>query len=157
MGVSRDNAARREHALDAEQAVLGSFLIDTNIQQQLFAQVRPEDFLSPTNRKIYTTARALFRAGEPVDGVTVRDKLGQDYTGPLMELMEITPTSANWEVYAAIMRDQAAHQRLRDLAEHVLEQPNLESCRPYVADMGQVLSAGPEADSWTMRQMASRI
>ena len=121
MGVSRDNAARREHALDAEQAVLGSFLIDTNIQQQLFAQVRPEDFLSPTNRKIYTTARALFRAGEPVDGVTVRDKLGQDYTGPLMELMEITPTSANWEVYAAIMRDQAAHQRLRDLAEHVLE------------------------------------
>ena len=154
MGVSRDNAARREHALDAEQAVLGSFLIDTNIQQQLFAQVRPEDFLSPTNRKIYTTARALFRAGEPVDGVTVRDKLGQDYTGPLMELMEITPTSANWEVYAAIMRDQAAHQRLRDLAEHVLEQPNLESCRPYVADMGQVLSAGPEADSWTMRQMA---
>lgn len=44
MGVSRDNAARREHALDAEQAVLGSFLIDTNIQQQLFAQVRPEDF-----------------------------------------------------------------------------------------------------------------
>lgn len=154
MGVSRDNAARREHALDAEQAVLGSFLIDPGVQQQLFARVRPEDFLSPANRKIYTTARALFRAGEPVDGVTVRDKLGQDYTGPLMELMEITPTSANWEVYAAIMRDQAAHQRLRDLAEQVLEQPNLESCRPYVADMGQVLSAGPETDSWTMRQMA---
>ena len=153
MGMSRDNAARRDHALDAEQAVLGSFLIDTGIQQQLFARVRPEDFLSPANRKIYTTARALFRAGEPVDSVTVRDKLGQDYTRPLMELMEITPTSANWEVYAAKMRDQADHQRLRDLAEQVLEQPNLESCRPYVADMSQVLSAGPEADSWTMRQM----
>ena len=155
MGVSRDNAARREHALDAEHAVLGSLLIDSSIQQQLFARVRPEDFLSPANRKIYTTARTLFRAGAPVDSVTVRDKLGQDYTGPLMELMEITPTSANWEVYAATMRDQADHQRLRDLAERVLEQPNLESCRPYVADMGQVLSAGPEADSWTMRQMAN--
>lgn len=153
MGVSRNNAAWREHALDAEQAVLGSFLIDPGIQQQLFARVRPEDFLSSANRKIYTTARELFRAGEPVDGVTVRDKLGQEYTRLLMELMEITPTSANWEVYAAIMRDQASHQRLRDLAEQVLEQPNLEGCRPLVADMGQVLSAGPETDSWTMRQM----
>lgn len=153
MGVSRNNAAWREHALDAEQAVLGSFLIDPGIQQQLFARVRPEDFLSSANRKIYTTARELFRAGELVDGVTVRDKLGQEYTRLLMELMEITPTSANWEVYAAIMRDQASHQRLRDLAEQVLEQPNLEGCRPLVADMGQVLSAGPETDSWTMRQM----
>lgn len=153
MGVSRNDAAWREHALDAEQAVLGSFLIDPGIQQQLFARVRPEDFLSSANRKIYTTARELFRAGEPVDGVTVRDKLGQEYTRLLMELMEITPTSANWEVYAAIMRDQASHQRLRDLAEQVLEQPNLEGCRPLVADMGQVLSAGPETDSWTMRQM----
>lgn len=155
MGVSRNNAAWREHALDAEQAVLGSFLIDPGIQQQLFARVRPEDFLSSANRKIYTTARELFRAGEPVDGVTVRDKLGQEYTRLLMELMEITPTSANWEVYAAIMRDQASHQRLRDLAEQVLEQPNLEGCRPLVADMGQVLSAGPETDSWTMRQMVN--
>lgn len=154
MGVSGDHAARREHTLDAEQAVLGSFLIDPGIQQQLFARVRPEDFLSPANRHIYTTARALYRAGEPVDGITVRDKLGQEYTRPLMELMEITPTSANWEIYAGIMRDQADHQRLRELAEQVLEQPNLESCRPFVADMGQVLSAGPEADSWTMRQMA---
>lgn len=145
--------ARREHALDAERAVLGSLLIDPGCQQQLFARVRPEDFLSPANRQIFAAARALFRAGEPVDSVTVRDKLGQQYTRPLLELMEITPTSANWEIYAGIMRDQATHHRLRDLAEQILEQPSLEDCRPLVADMGQALSAGPEADGWTMRQM----
>ena len=152
MALTKEEA-RRDHALDAEWAVLGSLLIDPGIQQALFARVRPEDFLSPANRKIFTAARALFRAGEPVDSITVRDKLGKEYTRPLMELKEITPTSANWEIYAGIMRDQATHQRLRDLAGQLLEQPNLEDCRPLVADMGQALSAGPEADGWTMRQM----
>lgn len=152
MVLTKDES-QREHTLDAERAVLGSLLIDPGVQQALFARVRPDDFLSPANRKIFTEARALFRSGEPVDGVTVRARVGQDYTKYLVELMEVTPTSANWEVYAGIMHDQATHQRLRDLAEQVLEQPNLEECRPLVADMGQALSAGPEADSWTMRQM----
>ena len=140
--------------LDAERAVLGSLLIDPGIQQQLFARVRPEDFLSETNRRIFTEARQLFRAGEKVDGFTVRARIGEQYTDYLVQLLEITPTSANWEVYAGLMREQADHQRLRDLAERLLEAPSLEDCRPLVADMGQALAAGPEVDSWTLRQMA---
>ena len=155
MAVSKD--ARREHALDAERAVLGSLLIDPECQQALLARVRPEDFLNPANRLIFTAARALFRAGEKVDGFTVRARVGQQYTDYLVQLMEITPTSANWEIYAGLMRDQAAHRRLRDLAERLLEVPDLDGCRPLVADMGQALSAGPEAAGWTLRQMADEF
>ena len=148
---SKDN--QREHVLDAEWAVLGSLLIDPGVQQPLFAKVRPEDFLSPVNRKIFTAARELFRAGDPVDAVTVRAKVGKEYADYLVQLQDITPTSANWEVYAGIMREQAAHARIRDLAFKLLEQPTLEDCRPLVADMGLSLSAGPEVDGWTIRQM----
>lgn len=151
MAVSKDHL--REHELDAEWAVLGSLLIDPGVQQPLFAKVRAEDFMSQTNRLIFLAARDLFRAGDPVDAVTVRARVGKEYTGYLRQLLETTPTSANWTVYAQIMQEQAAHARLRDLASRLLEQPTLEDCRSIVADMGQALSAGPEVDAWTMRQM----
>lgn len=151
MAVNKDSL--REHALDAEWAVLGSLLIDPRVQQPLFAKVRPEDFMAPDNRQIFIAARELFRAGEPVDAVTVRAKVGQEYTNYLKQLKDVTPTSANWEVYAEIMREQAAHAKLRDLATRLLEQPTLGDCRALVADMGQALAAGPEVDGWTMRQM----
>ena len=153
MAMSKDD--RREHALDAEWAVLGSLLIDPGVQQPLFAKVRPEDFMNQTNRLIFIAARDLFRAGDPVDAVTVRARVGQEYTGYLRQLMDTTPTSANWEIYAQIMGEQAAHARLRDLATKLLEQPTLEDCRSLVADMGQALAVGPEVDAWTMRQMVN--
>lgn len=153
MAMSKDTL--RDHALDAEWAVLGSLLIDSGIQQPLFAKVRPEDFMSSDNRMIFLAARDLFRAGEPVDAVTVRSKVGQAYTNYLRQLLDMTPTSANWEVYAEIMHQQAAHARLRDLASRLLDQPTLDDCRALVADMGQTLAAGPEVDAWTMHQMVS--
>ena len=153
MAVNKDD--RRDHALDAEWAVLGSLLIDPGIQQPLFAKVRPEHFMNQANRLIFTAARDLYRAGEPVDAVTVRAKVGQEYTDYLRQLRDMTPTSANWEIYAQIMEEQTAHAKIRDLASKLLEQPTLDDCRALVADMGQVLTAGPEVDAWTMRQMVS--
>ena len=153
MAVNKDD--RRDHTLDAEWAVLGSLLIDPGIQQPLFAKVRPEHFMNQSNRLIFTAARDLFRAGDPVDAVTVRAKVGQEYTNYLRQLIEMTPTSANWEIYAQIMGEQTAHAKIRELASKLLEQPTLDDCRALVADMGQVLTAGPEVDAWTMRQMVS--
>lgn len=153
MAVNKDD--RRDHALDAEWAVLGSLLIDPGIQQPLFAKVRPEHFMNQSNRLIFTAARDLFRAGEPVDAVTVRAKVGQEYTDYLRQLRDMTPTSANWEIYAQIMEEQTAHAKIRELASKLLEQPTLDDCRALVADMGQALTAGPEVDAWTMRQMVS--
>ncbi|MEI3304931.1 MAG: hypothetical protein V8R40_02200 [Dysosmobacter sp.] len=37
-----------------------------------------------------------------------------DYSDYMMELMEITPTSANWREYAAMMHSQATLQRVRN-------------------------------------------
>ena len=96
MAVKHDDKLDRQ--LDAENGVLGSLLIDERILQEAFSVVDAGDFLNPTNRLIFQTARKLFQAGEPVDAMTIRDQIGGQYSNYLVQLMEITPTSANWRV-----------------------------------------------------------
>jgi len=142
-----------EHKLDAENAVIGSLLIDSSIARDLFAKVDGADFLNGANRQIFQTARALFRAGEPVDAVAIRNRMGTDYNDYFLQLMEITPTSANWEQYAAYMKEQTALQRVKDLAQDLLEAVSLDGCRTAVASLGQLLSSGRKVDAWTMREL----
>ena len=140
-------------SLEAENAVLGSLLIDGDIVREVLAEVREEDFLSPMNREIFQAARALFRAGKPVDPVTIRDRLGPDATDYLVQLMEVTPTSANWREYAAILREKATLSRAARLGQALMAAGDLESCRKAAAQLGQLLSGGRRLDSWTMPQL----
>lgn len=151
MGMSSQD--KLDHQLDAERAVVGSMLIDPKIVRDVLTTVDAQDFFNPANRLIYQTARALFRAGSPVDAVAIRDRIGPDYNGYMMELMEITPTSANWREYAAMMHQQATLQRVRDLADKLQQAITLDDCRPLCADLGQLLSDGRRRDAWTMREM----
>ena len=145
--------AQQEHQLDAERAVLGSLLVDGSIARDVFAKVEAKDFLNGVNRKILLAGRDAFRAGEPVDPFSIRNRVGEEYTNYLVQLVEITPTSANWGVYADFMRQQVALQRVKDLAEKMLEASTLDQCRTAVADLGQLMGAGRKVDTWTTREM----
>ncbi len=151
--MAMSSQEKLDHQLDAERAVIGSLLIDAGIVRDVVATVDVNDFLNPANRLIYQTARALFRDGSPVDAVAIRDRIGPDYSKYMMELMELTPTSANWREYAAMMHAQATLQRVRNLADKLATAVTLEDCRPLCADLGQMLSDGRKTDAWTMREM----
>ena len=107
------------HSLQAEQAVLGSMLIDSRCIAEVIGMVKPDDFFLGQNKDIYETIYTMFNYSETIDPVTVLEALrqrglGDDRTANyLMQLMEITPTAANVAQYAAIVRDQA---QLRNLA-----------------------------------------
>ena len=60
----------------AENAVIGSMLIDETQVPAILSTVDIADIQDPGNRRIFQAARALFQAGQPVDPFTVRDKLG---------------------------------------------------------------------------------
>ena len=101
------------HSPEAEQAVLGSMLIDAECVKDVMDQLRPEDFYLRANREIFETIYSMFVYSEPIDGVTVagemeKNGLYNDNTRSyLLQLMEITPTSANVMEYAKIVRDKA--------------------------------------------------
>ena len=108
------------HSLEAEQAVLGSILIDSRCLTDVIGIVRPEDFYLEQNREIYEAIYSMFNFSQTIDPVTVLDKLKElgfhhdNSSNYVMQLMEITPTAAHAVRYANIVRDKAM---LRGLAE----------------------------------------
>ena len=145
---------RLDHQLDAERGVIGSLLIDESLVREMVSVVDAQDFLNPANRLIFQAARQLFRDGKPVDALTIRDRVGSQYSDYMTQLMEITPTSANWREYAALMHSQATTQRIKNLAQYILENSvTLDDCRQPCADMAQLLADGRRIDAWTMREM----
>ena len=119
-------------SLEAEQAVLGSILIDSRCVADVIGLVRPEDFYLEQNREIYETIYTMFNFSQTIDPVTVLDKMrelgnyhdnSRDY---ILQLMEITPTAANAVKYANIVRDKAMLRGLAqaagDIAELVYDQ-----------------------------------
>ena len=107
-------------SLEAEQAVLGSILIDSRCIADVVGILTPDDFFLKQNREIYETIYTMFNFSQTIDPVTVLDKmkelgLYQDNSRSyILQLMEITPTAANVVRYANIVREKAM---LRGLAQ----------------------------------------
>ena len=142
-----------DHLLDAERAVIGAMLVDPDVVRPLLSRVRDADFYNLANRLIFQTARALFRAGVTPDAVTIRDRIGPDYSRYMAELVEITPTAANWEAYAEAMRSQATVRRIHEFADALSAAQTVEDCRPVCAKLSRELSEGTSVEAWTMAQM----
>ena len=102
------------HSIEAEQSVLGAMLIDARCIPDVVEALTGEDFYLKANREIYETIYTMFNFSATIDPVTVLDQM--KLTGVydentsrsyLLQLMEITPTSANVMEYAKIVRDKA--------------------------------------------------
>ena len=109
------------HSLEAEQSALGSMLIDADCIKDVMDKLQPDDFYVKQNRDIFETIYTMFSYSKPVDGVTVAEEMQKNGTyddqttrNYLIELMEITPTSANVMEYVKIIQNKSL---LRSLAK----------------------------------------
>jgi len=105
--------------LDAEQGVLGSMLLDRDAIARVVELLRAEDFYRDAHRRIYEAVTDLFERGEPVDLITVTDRLrdkGQldDVGGAsyVTSLLSAVPTAANVEYYARIVLQKSMLRQL---------------------------------------------
>ena len=114
-------------SLEAEQAVLGSMLIDARCVPDVIGVLRPDDFYLTQNKNIYEAIYSMFNFSQVIDPVTVLDKMKElgiyEDSSPkyLMELMEITPTAANALRYANIVRDKSMLRGLVSAAQDISE------------------------------------
>src|SRR3990172_13145656 len=88
--------------LDAEQGVLGSMLLERDAIARAVEQLRAEDFYRDAHRRIFDAVVDLFERGEPVDLITVTERLrarGQledvGGAGYVTSLLDGVPTAAN--------------------------------------------------------------
>src|SRR5262245_1274766 len=106
--------------LNAERAVLGGILLENealNVVTEL--PLRAVDFYKDAHGSIFEAMLALFGEGQPVDTVTLREKLattgklarvgGDEY---LLALTDTIPTVANIEAHAKIVLEKAVVRRV---------------------------------------------
>lgn len=107
------------HNTDAEEAVLGSLLIDGTAISRIAALLRPDDFYRERNGAIYAACLALYERREPIDFMTLSDELQRtgryDEVGGLVylsDLLNVVPTALHVEPYAQIVQRAALRRRL---------------------------------------------
>ncbi len=118
--MSADGASiRREpSSLDAEQAVLGSVLMEPNSLHKCISSLNPEDFYYPNHRYIFESYVALADEGAPIDLVSVSSYLSDrdllDKVGGLARLAELSSSIRihNFDYYVEIVLKKS---RLRQL------------------------------------------
>jgi replicative DNA helicase len=102
------------HSIEAEQAVLGGLLLDTQAWDQVGDSVGVEDFYRPDHKLIFDSIGELVAESKAIDVVTVSERLERrgklaDVGGLayLSTLVRDTPTAANGRAYAHIVRERA--------------------------------------------------
>ena len=115
------------YSVEAEQAVLGSMLVDPRTVSDVMEILKMEDFYMEANRLAYEAIQKMFLDGRNIDPVTVLDKMreigvyqdnSRDY---VLQLMEITPTAANAQRYANIVREKSMLRGLGQAASDITE------------------------------------
>ena len=116
------------HSIEAEQAVLGSMLIDRESWDKVAELVTDADFYNHSHQVIFRVILKLLGESQPVDLITVSEALEhrnelEDAGGfaYLAELAKNTPSSANVTSYAKIVSERAITRELIGVAHEIAE------------------------------------
>ncbi|HLD92690.1 MAG TPA: replicative DNA helicase [Anaerolineales bacterium] len=114
------------HSREAEEAVIGSVLINPEAYYDVAQFLKPEDFHIHRLRWIWDTYTRLHEQRIPIDLLTVTeelDKQGQlaEVGGPayLTQLLNNTPTSLHAEAYGKMVQQASIRRRLLEAANKI--------------------------------------
>lgn len=117
------------HSVEAEQATLGSMLLDREALLKALEILRPEDFYYEAHRVIFESMAELFDEDKVCDLVTLAEKLrqkgklesvgGMEY---LAQLVNVVPTAANVEYYAHIVEEKSLIRSLIQLCTRIIRE-----------------------------------
>ena len=115
-------------SLEAEQAVLGSILVDPACLSQAAVYISPESFYLPQHSAIFAAMITIDGSGSKIDPLVVLDMLvqqgvydnaaGRNY---LFELAQMVPSTSNIEMYAKIVREKHYIRTLISISSETIE------------------------------------
>lgn len=126
--VEEDALRLPPQAIEAEQSILGSMLLDARIIDEVSSELETRDFYRSDHQTIFEEIINLDEKGEAVDVVTVSESLthhgeldkvgGMAYLGALAKN---TPNAGNVKSYAKIVRERAILRRLIESANDIIK------------------------------------
>lgn len=115
------------HNLEAEQAALGALLLDSSSVSTIIRFLRPYDFYSLQNQKVYEAILSLFNKGQRSDLITIIEELRNtgmldSAGGPsyIASLTDTVPTSANIEYYAKVVLENSVRRALLQISNTII-------------------------------------
>ena len=103
----------------AEQAVLGSMLVDKDAVISAVELLKADDFYREDNKEIYAAMFELYSLGKHIDMITLKDQLtlrgtiekvgGTEY---IATLIDNVPTTSNIESYVKIVEEKSISRKL---------------------------------------------
>src|SRR3989338_177273 len=113
-------------SIDAEKSVLGSIIIDKDSLHKVVDFLNPEDFYHPSHQIIYATAVNLFEKREPIDLLSLSNRLAEmgqpNEAGGgtyLTSLTNSVPTSSHISTYGKIVQRKKMLRDLIGAAQHI--------------------------------------
>lgn len=116
------------HSVEAEQAVIGSMLMDKEAVAAASDMLIKDDFYTGQYGILFEAISQLYAEGKPADLIQVQEKVKQNGAPPeisgmefLRDILTSVPTSANIRHYAKIVKDKATMRRLIKAAQDIEE------------------------------------
>lgn len=111
---------------EAEQAVIGSMLLDSRVIPKLAALLRPEDFYHEVYGAVFESAVDAYERGKAWDVITAIDEIkarlpDDEAKKHIADLATLTPTAANAEEYARIVKKYSGLRHLKSIFEEVFD------------------------------------
>ena len=138
--MSDININQNEQAREAERAVLGGLMLETHRFDTVIQVIKENDFDGKDHQIIFQSMSELVEENKPLDPLTVSEKLdnknslnkvgGKDY---LIELATSTPSAANLEAYAEIIRQRSITRKLMKANSDISEQ--------FITETGKIIPA----------------
>ena len=115
------------HSIDAEQAVLGGLMLDERAWERIADKLAEDDFYRKDHRLIFRAIGELAGKNLPCDAVTLGEwfesnKLADLVGGAayVVQLANATPSAANIEAYAQIVREKSILRQLIDAGTQIV-------------------------------------
>ena len=116
------------HSIEAEQSVLGGLMLDNQAFDRVAELVVSQDFYTRTHKLIFEAMTALAEIGDPIDLITISESLEKNNQlsgiggfAYLAEIAKNTPSAANIDAYASIVRERAVVREMIGVANEIAE------------------------------------
>lgn len=104
---------------ESERVILGAIILDNSVIAQAVEHLKPEDFYSPLNRRVFAAMVALFEKQKQIDPILIGEELKKEGSlesiGGITTITNLTfglPHFSNVEEYIKVVRDKSVVRTL---------------------------------------------
>ena len=114
------------HNIEAEQAVIGSMIMDSDAVLAATEIITADDFYGSQYGTLFKAMVEIYSEGKPIDILTLNNKLKQMDVPPelssidfIRDLLAAVPTSANVKYYAKIVKEKSTLRKLIKVSDDI--------------------------------------